>query len=356
MSYELRYGLYHFKNTLFRFCLMILYSIIVVNADIHSEYKVYNLGEDAATTHSFSLTMFAVNILILGFLVAILEFAQFKNRRNLDTWYSLPLDRWKIGVIHFINGAIQLFAAHTISFIWGYIVVAKYIPMLSLDTGAFFKMYLVVFAIGLLFYGMVTFPFMVANNTFDGVVFAAMYIILPYVFNSFLFDGLLRYTGFSKVTDSSYSGGLISVVSGLCDRYSLLFSFKLKKYSEDIVLLKTDDIVWIVFWIFAGIALTVLGILFFNQKQAEKIGGISDSILGYKLLIPLIMFMLVLSTGGEPIIGILYGIVTLILYVVFRRGIKLRIPDIVVIVLVTILANIPVDYVWELSRIIGRKP
>ena len=353
MSTELRYGLYHFKNTLFRFCLMILYSVIVVNADIHSEYKTYNLPDSAPVSHSFSLTMFAVNILILGFLVAVLEFAQFKNRRNLDTWYSLPLDRWKIGIIHFINGAVQLFAAHTISFIWGYIVVAKYIPMLDLDRSALISMYLVVFATGLLFYGMVTFPFMVANNTFDGVVFAVMYIIFPYVFNGFLFDGLLNHTRLRHVASSAYSSGLITVVSGLCDRYSLLFSFKLKKYSEEIVLLRPDDIAWIVIWIFAGIAMTVLGILFFNRKKAEKIGGISDSILGYKLLIPLIMLMIVLSTGGEPGIGILYGIITMVLYVVFRRGIKLRIPDIVIIVLVTILANIPVDYVWEISKILG---
>ena len=351
MNCELRYALYHFKKTVFRLCLMVLYSVIVINADIHSSYQVYNLGNDpAGTVHTFTLTAFGFNFLFLAFLVGILELTQFKNRRNLDTWFSLPLDRWKLALIHFINGAVQLFAAHTISFLWGYIKIAKYIPLYNLDRGAMISMYFVLLGVGLVFYGMVMFSFTVANNTFDGVMFSFAYIITPIMLISFFFDGILRYTPLRGLADSDCSGGLVFLIYGFADRFSRLFSCKYKGYKIDPI--TTLYIVWMTIWIVVGIALTVLGIWLFTKKKAEKIGGISDSILGYRLLIPITMFTAVLSMGGSLGIGLLYGIFTLILYVIFRRGIKLHIPDIIILGIITILGNIPLNYGSEISDLI----
>ena len=354
MSCELRYALYHFKKTVFRLCLMVLYTVIVINSDIHSSYRLYNVGPgvEAGYVHTFTLTSFGFNFIMLGFLVAILEFAQFKNRRNLDTWYSLPLARWKLALIHYINGAVQLFAAHTISFIWGYIKIAKYIPTLNLDRGALISMYFVVLGTGLVLYGMFMFPFMVANNTFDGVFFAFAYTFLPITVLSFLLDGILRYTLAHFLGTSEFSNGMLFVVYDLGARYSTLFS---SSYKGNMVhSLLPLDIVWITTWIILGIAMTVLGIWLFDRKQAEKIGGISDSIIGYRLLIPLIMFTMVMGIGGSFGIGLLYSIVTMILYVIFRRGIKLHIPDIIILGIITIMANIPCEYGSAIADLIRK--
>ena len=349
MNTELRYALYHFKKTVFRFVLMILYSIVVVNASIHSSYFTYSQGSQRVEVNSFSLDAFGVNILILGFLVAILEFAEFKNRRNLDTWFSFPLNRWKIGLIHFINGAVQLIVAHTISYIWGYLKISVYFNTLPLDKGIFFTSYFVILATGLVFYGFTIFPFMIANNTFDGVIFTVFYTVLPFISIGVLFETMLEYTGLRDLFKTDMCYGVISVVYGLTDHYSYNFMSTIRKTSMHAY--ETVDCVWIAIWLIVGIAFTVLGIWVFNSQKTEKIGGISDSIFGYKLLIPVTMLLIILGTGGEPGIGLLAGLFTLILYVVFRRGIKLHIPDIVVIVVITILANIPYNYAYEIADI-----
>ena len=341
MNNELRYSFYHFKKTLIRLALMVLYSLIVVNSEIHNSWSTNRAGQ---MYHSFSFSDFAINILILGFIVAILEFAEFKNRRNLDTWYSLPVDRWKIAVIHFINGAVQLFIAHTLSFIWGIICVAPFIKECSLNMGYMFAMYFAVLGLGLVFYGFTIFPFMVANNTLDGVIFAISYNIVPLVLVGF-FESLTRSNYFS-----SYETGLIDITYDVA--HVLCTNFYPGKGSADV--LKSIDIVMLVVWVIIGLACLAMAIVLFDRKPAEKIGGTSDSILGYTLIIPITMILTVLMAGGTPIIGTLYGIVTFIGYIIFRRGIKLHIPDIVVITVVTILANIPVEYVhWMRKLIIG---
>ena len=341
MSNELRYSVYHFKKTLIRLALMTLYSLIVINSEVHNSWQS-GIGKELH--HSFSFTDFSVNILLLGFVVAMLEFAEFKNRRNLDTWFSLPVERWKIATIHFVNGAVQLFIAHTLSFIWGVICVSPYIKECSLNMGYMFAMYFAVLGLGLVYYGLMIFPFMVANNTVDGVIFAISYNIVPLVVLGFL-ESLVKRNGFS-----SYEEGLISITYDVA--HMLCTNFYIERGRPDT--LETTDIVWMVIWIVIGLAGLVLAIVLFDRKRAEKIGGTSDSILGYRLIIPVIMILTVLMSGGTPIIGTLYGIVTFIGYIIFRRGIKLHIPDIVVIAVVTILANIPVEYVhWMRKLIIG---
>ena len=342
MNNELRYALYHSKKTLFRLAIMVLFCLIIVNAEIHSSYTPYN---SSLPVHYFSLVMFGIDMVAMASIVPMLEFAEFKNRRNLDTWYSLPLDRWKLAVIHTLNGAIQIFVAHTISFLWGLIKVAPYVKECNLHMSVMVEMYFVILGVGLVYYGFVMFPFMVANNTFDGVMFAGFYNLIPVLLYDVVYGTLV-----GSHFDSIFATGPISGVAGLAEFYSDYLS--VDRSGRAAPYLDTGDIIWMFIWIFIGVLFLILSIRFFNMKKTEKIGGISDSPFGYTVLIPVTMFSILLSAGGEPIIGIIYGIVTLILYVIFRRGIRLRIPDIVIIAIVTIMGNIPVQYLREVRRLI----
>ena len=116
-----RYALYHFKKTLVRFAVMLIYELVTINYGIHSEWDY-----SGKVTHSFNLTLFGVNFILLSIIAVILEFAPFKNRRNLDSWFSFPISRTGLATVHALNGAVQVWAVHTISFIWGFVKVMPY--------------------------------------------------------------------------------------------------------------------------------------------------------------------------------------------------------------------------------------
>jgi hypothetical protein len=88
------------------------------------------------------------------------------------------------------------------------------------------------------------------------------------------------------------------------------------------------------------IVITVLSVLFiagtvyfFSRKRAESAGEISDTPVGYKVLIPVTTGMLIywaLEAGGG-IISLLALIFATVSYIIYRRGVRLKAFDIVVI-------------------------
>ncbi|MBR6484791.1 MAG: hypothetical protein IKT14_07195, partial [Clostridiales bacterium] len=168
-----RYSIYHFKKTLIRFAVILLYCLVVVNFGVHNSYDSW----DGTTYHYFSLSCYGVSMLLMCFVAAVMEFSEFKNRRNLDSWFSFPLDRWKIALIHFVNGAVEIIVAHTLSFILGYCKILPFVKECDLDMKGMLPMFFLILIMGLCYYGLLIFPFIIANNVFDGIFFAVLYSI-----------------------------------------------------------------------------------------------------------------------------------------------------------------------------------
>ena len=81
-------------------------------------------------------------------------------------------------------------------------------------------------------------------------------------------------------------------------------------------------------------ALFVAGILyFFNKKRTESAGEISNTPFSYKVLLPVCTGMLIYWAfeGEAAIISILALIFSTVGYIIYRRGVKLKIFDILVI-------------------------
>lgn len=340
-----RYSVYHFKKTLIRFAVILLYCLVVVNFGIHESFDSW----DGETYHYFSLGCYGVSMLFMCFVVAVMEFAEFKNRRNLDSWFSFPLDRWKIALIHYVNGAVEIFTAHTLSFILGYCKLLPFVKECDLDMSGMFPMFFLILIMGLCYYGFLLFPFIVANNTFDGIFFAVLYSLIPSVIISILT------AAFGIRNLSEYSVGLGYGLIDEADRCQNNLTRNMSNWGDvRYKSLEGGDIASIIIWCVIGATVFAAAVYMFNNLKTEKVGGPSDSIFGYRTLIPIYMFSLVLLWGGTVGFGIIYGIATFLLYVVLRRGVKLKLPDIIIIVIVTILANIPVNYVYEFADLIGR--
>jgi hypothetical protein len=81
-------------------------------------------------------------------------------------------------------------------------------------------------------------------------------------------------------------------------------------------------------------ALFVAGLLwFFNKKRAESAGEISNTPFSYVSLLPVGSFLLIYWAfeGGAAIIAIFALIFSTVGYIIYRRSVKLKVFDIVVI-------------------------
>ena len=91
-------------------------------------------------------------------------------------------------------------------------------------------------------------------------------------------------------------------------------------------------------------------IICFNKKSPANAGNISNSWFGYKTLGPIHSilgglsvkaFLESLFSGFAPLLSlilILVPIITFLGYMIYRRGVKFKIPDIIVMALTVLLA------------------
>lgn len=343
-----KYFLYHMRKTVVRFVIMALMLCLFVNSTVYSKYSYYG-GEHT----SVSLTVFSVFGVVAPFVVAALEFSQFMNRRNLDTWFSLPISRTNLFLVHFINGAVQLSAA----FIVGVLVAAVKFAAAGISLGRLMTYTPIGICLMLFSYMLLTFLFLSANNLFDGCVFMAGAVLIPYnlysIFKSFymLFNpqngNQIFFTG--NIPGLPFNGcGIFNLIVVASERYTDLLKKDLGELSVDSALWTSAratvtkfSMPQLLLWIMICVGALAGAIFIFNKKKTENVSGVSDSWFGYRVLIPictagsLTSSFLTRAVIGEELLATIVSVIAIIptiigafiAYVIYRRGIKFKLPD-----------------------------
>ena len=269
-------------------------------------------------------TLIVVELMISGTMMAILmpfqEFAEFNNRRNLDTWFSLPIDRIKLGFIHYLNGALQI----------GSVVTFMAVGLLfrsEADSivyyGMYALLYLTVLIMSLLLYGLLCLAFTSANTTNDGSTFVLAYIFLPSAVNLALTMTTERLSLWDWHMDS-FALGMIGSLFGMESGFALGIGRDGATVGE--IILDSWFASRLILNILICIAATVVMLYNFRNRHAEKVEDISDSWFGYRTLIPIYAFCAAFFTysfAGSTLLGL----VLIICYMGYRRGSKLHKSD-----------------------------
>ena len=278
--------------------------------------------------YSGSCTWLGISACILAVVLPMLELLGLKNRRNLDTLLFMPINSGKMLAVRLFNGFLQLVITTAASFL---MAAAKIGVMDNADKriSDIAEFYFVLIAHAAIIYIVVSFAIFVANNAFDGVVFALGY--------SFIFanvaEALMQTFGQSKL---GYSQEFLlyaplARVTKIYDR-TVFFDYKrshMQWVQENLEYFKgkycyESLYLWICVAVCMAIALVFLG----ARLKSHKMGEISDSIFGYKSLIPFYAITSVFSMDtGNPSTKFIIVIVAYIGYAVYRRGIKLRLSD-----------------------------
>ena len=324
-----RYFWHRFSTTWLRLLILSIFSFCFALLCIDTRsYYVDSLRYHSASGYASILFILFALVIIMP----AMEFKPFTSKRNIDAVFSFPLSRTKLLLAHYLNGLIHIFCAYTTSYL-----ALIYETFSAFYNSSNYEYLLTIYFISLslifAFYSFYSFLYVEANNHIDGIFFQIIWTIFPIVS-----------TLFSRHT----------LINSLCEKnvrfdpswFSIVTPLNELSYSMDKILESThhgsysmynpnffnsaEIFFGYFFWIILG-AIALIGMfLSFNRKKAENIGGISNSWFGYKVAIPVGIFMwldLTFSSVGFAWSVILGSIIATSAYFVYRRSFKLPIYD-----------------------------
>ena len=331
-----RYFSYRLKQGALRTLVLALISL-VITLTVADDCTSMKLVQHRTT----GIYILAVIIGVFCTLMPFLELSGFKNRRNLDTLYFFPISRCKMALAHYLSGLVQVFVIYSVCFfsMWG---------VLSLTDSGFALWYMIIyypllFLLGVVIYSVMSFLIIQANSVVDGIFFCglwafvlyfAIWVVRYYVARKYI----INTPYWSESADFASWGMIYAPVNNL----TVIFQdfIEVNRVGEAEVYNYTsvwaerymDQAYMFAVWGVIGIAAAVGYFVTFARKSAHEAGEISDSWFGYKLLIPLYGYMLLMTYCRFDIMSLIIIALMVIGYVIYRRGFKLKKGDIAFII------------------------
>lgn len=309
-----KYFAEHSKNSLLRLVPTVIFALVALilyYSLLVSEDLLYESFGEVKHFRNYIPYLFCP-------IVAAFELAPFKDKRRFDLTFSLPIGRGAVAAAHYLNGLLHIFATVFVTTLFFFVQMVPYWE----DIGVEFLLFYMIDACFLCtaFYSLCAFAFDRANSLLDGIVFEALWLFVPSVIER-LIDMLF-------VTDALHESIFTIRVIESNDRfYASLLDFRIDFSTNTIILRLVMSAIGIAsgfgfFWLFV-------------RRRPEKAGDVSNSIFGYNILLPIYGALVALSGNVLALVALAVG------YVIFRRGLRLKPTDIVVLLAVALLIFLP---------------
>lgn len=322
-----KYFTYELKRNWLTLTIITVFSCIIYIAAILNMEFIYDYEVKEAINPPIFIPTIILSILCT--IIPILLFSFKMKSRQVDYYYSLPLKRQKIYFIKALIGLIMVLIPYTICYWLGFLVVITKPNIFEL--WVFIPMYFISLPLAILLFGINTFIFTRANHLIDGIIFITLYacaipLLVGYIDMKDI-NFLNSYYDFSYWFTYSPLTWL-----NTCCSNALIKNF----YAFNI-----QDLIMIIYTLLIGIGSWLGLFMIVKKEKAEKAGSISDSNLGYCILIPYYMLILLLLCDYKSynfIIMVMVIIGSIIFYMIYRRGVKLRKRDIISLVTAFVLS------------------
>ena len=332
MSSFKQYFLWRLKGSALRTVIFTLLSLMLIIPSVSESVELPTwIGQhwhDVYANSSTGIEYLAILLGILCTLIPILELAGFKNRRNIDTLYFLPIRREKMAAAHFVGGFVQIIFIYTVNFLASVALIA--FTSNWFDLKYMIPYYFLSLLVGLGIYSIFSFVFTQANTVSDGVLFCIAWAVIAYVVIATVQNSII----IENSPDSwrLQEWGLVyQPINSLTMIYQDLIEFRrVSAHGAQTYAIYAREHVYLFFiWGAAGIASAVGYFITFVKKGAQNAGEISDSPFGFKILIPILSYSALILTTDSIISYALYIALTVIAYVVYRRGFKFKKSDVI---------------------------
>ena len=317
------------------------------------------------------LIAFAV---IIALITPVLEFYTFNNKNNLDTLFSMPISKSKLLLAHYLNGAVQITIAFTVMYlIW--LLTYVYASYTELHMESAYLAYPIILLCALGIYTIFSFIFTRANSTVDGCIFIFLHFFLFNIIISFIehitiidhnhihvFDKYIpinpehkpfldnctasvKRCSFTLVLDqlSSWLNNSLTpgytvtrIKDALTGERQTIYEYY--THQNGLSPLDTPAANAMCFFIVLAIISLVLILISFKRKTAVNVGDISESWLGYKMLGPIYSICCMTMVHRDVAMSIIGLVVMFLGYMLYRRGVKFKLPDIIVMALTVLFA------------------
>ncbi|MBQ1206682.1 MAG: hypothetical protein IIX67_05680 [Clostridia bacterium] len=252
---------------------------------VHKYYSEFGVPENASDGFEINFGPAVAALICLCFVMPVLSFYTFKSRRNLDTFNSLPLSRRKIAIAHYLSGLITVLIPTAIAFIAEVFIIIGYGAFSLIDLGWLCVYFAVLMVMGWLFYSMNAFVFNEANHIFDGVAFMIGWNFV--FFFAYYFENLPEL--FEDLTMPwVYIMDILARIEGAIETTT---------YPLDVMFQFETTVAITLFWLVLGLLAVALFLWRCDKKKSENAGSVSDSLFGYRSLIPLFIVPQILNSN-----------------------------------------------------------
>ncbi len=339
---------YIFKQRILQTIVMAMISILLVQSVL-----LTYIGKRKIEMNSIPFGWFSFILCVLFTIVPMLEFHGFKNKRNLDTVLSFPISRFKTSLAHFINGYLHATLAYSAMFLLVYVFLEMNTDYFSL--GYMLPYYLLSLVCGFVIYSFFSFIFNKANTTADGVILSLAWIIVPflllfalqfltqriqieYIVEQFGENNPIKYyhktihqtiPALNRIED--YWSFVYMPIYNVSEIFEIFIESNRYKGSFDshITQRMMEDSYMFAVWGLIGVASAIGYFVNASSKQIERAGERCESLFGYKFVIPLIGYSILITNDAteatdKPTALLMTLILMFIGYVIYQRNIKFK--------------------------------
>ena len=293
-------------------------------------------------------TMLVLCELALAALAIILPLFTFKFafvKKNVDTYFAIPLNRNHLFKAHFIAPILGTIIPILVSYLLGGLFL---IPDSGFDGYLILLLaLLLVFIIFIVIYSMNTFIILKCNNIIDASIITAAIGIVPLMLYAAL-EAFLRSQVFNNgMLDSIIHKGPQLIVDLFSPYRGLVLVNEYVKFRGNNIQLDTLDIVLFMYYVVIGILLIIEAKKSFKFKKGEDAEQLTTHYLTYPLLTNLGLISLILNFNFTDyditemiIILIALFVAYMIIHAIAMRSFKINIKMILKFIILIVVVNV----------------
>lgn len=309
-----KYFLYELKKSLIPFIIIAFAGIIVYPVPLATASGYFR----NATLDYIGYLMFVLAAACV--VIPVYIFSYKMKRRSTDLYYSLPMTKTKQLTVRYISGFITIIAAYTIAYLLGFIItVIKYRSEPNLIY--YLPLYFAVIIPSYIIYSISSFAFTRANSVLDGIIFIAFAMLVLFMLVLFI-STFTKYTKTIYYTRDNGEGGFdtysdVRTINNvyyykffpftLLDEITCVFQYLICGYSLEASTpfsnMSDPEAINIAvsFAVYPAISIACTAGLFMTERgcKAENCNQISESVFGYKTMLPLFLLVICSLFGKE---------------------------------------------------------
>lgn len=277
-----------------------------------------------------TIASFSFALCVLGILAVVLPIFTFKfsmNKRNVDTYFSIPMNRSHLFKSHYVAPLLGACVPLILNYLIGGICLMFEVKNGVLVYFQLFLLLLIGIALFVAFYSFISFFVLKCNNVVDAVLISVSVIILPFLLHLALSCFMESQTANNMLDLNAiplFVNQLLSIIYGFVE------IFKSISYDYNATLMVQFNLInwsWMIYYLVVGGMFAYLAFQTFKNKKGENAEQLTTEFVTYPFMTTVGIFALMLLFNlvyVYDLVGILFSVVALFVVFVIVEGIAHR--------------------------------